>query len=73
MIDAPPLMVVAFDDNKRVKKLNAHGFSLVARKVAPFQCATVRLWHWWFESTPLKHFHREDRILGVYYGLKIRR
>ena len=29
-------MVVAFDDNKRVKKLNAHGFSLVGRKVAPF-------------------------------------
>ena len=36
MIDAPPLMVVAFDDNKRVGKLNTHGFSLVGRKVAPF-------------------------------------
>ena len=29
MIDAPPLMVVAFDDNKRVSKLASHGFTLV--------------------------------------------
>ena len=36
MIDAPPLMVVALDDNKRVRKHNAHGFSLVGGKVAPF-------------------------------------
>ena len=57
MIDAPPLMVVAFDDNKRVKKLNAHGFSLVGNEGSSFWFyPTVRLWHWWFESTPLKHF-----------------
>ena len=28
-------MVVALDDNKRVRKHNAHGFSLVGVKVAP--------------------------------------
>ena len=28
-------MVVALDDNKRVRKHNAHGFSLVGKKVAP--------------------------------------
>jgi hypothetical protein len=66
MINAPPLRVVAFDDNERVRKQNAHGFSLVARKVAPFLCATVCHWQWWFESTPIIHFSKwlDTQVFG---------